>query len=64
MAGIGLGPGAVGSDRAIRPALPGAAAGPVPFSDLVMAFALLRPNPEADFRTQTKTLFAELGVKA
>jgi hypothetical protein len=60
------------SDLTVQSDLPGAAAGPVLFSaeglfsalEGMMAFALLRPNPEAVFRTQAKTLFAALGVKA
>jgi TetR/AcrR family transcriptional repressor of nem operon len=54
------------SDLTVQSDLPGAAAGPVLFSALegMMAFALLRPNPEAVFRTQATALFAALGVKA
>jgi hypothetical protein len=54
------------SDLTVQSDLPGAAAGPVLFSALegMMAFALLRPNPEAVFPTQATALFAALGVKA
>ena len=46
--------------------LSGDAVGPVLFSALegMMAFALVRPNPEAVFRAQAETLLAALGIQA
>jgi TetR/AcrR family transcriptional regulator, transcriptional repressor for nem operon len=54
------------SDLTVKSDLSGHAVGPVLLSALegMMAFALVRPNPEAVFRTQATTLFAAFGVKA
>jgi TetR/AcrR family transcriptional repressor of nem operon len=54
------------SDLTVKSDLSGDAVGPVLLSALegMMAFALVRPNPEAVFRTQATTLFAAFGVKA
>src|ERR1700687_5386391 len=54
------------SDLTVKSDLSGDAGGPVLFSALegMMAFALVRPNPEAVFRAQAETLLAALGVQA
>jgi TetR/AcrR family transcriptional regulator, transcriptional repressor for nem operon len=54
------------SDLTVKSDLSGDAVGPVLFSALegMMAFALVRPNPEAVFRAQAATLLAALGVQA
>jgi TetR/AcrR family transcriptional repressor of nem operon len=53
------------SDLTVKSELPGDAVGPVLVSALegMMAFALVRPNPEAVFRAQAGTLLATLGVQ-
>jgi hypothetical protein len=54
------------SDLTVKSDLSGDAVGPVLFSALegMMAFALVRPNPEAVFRAQAETLLAALGIQA
>lgn len=54
------------SDLTVKSDLSGDAVGPVLFSALegMLAFALVRPNPEAVFRAQAETLLAALGVQA
>jgi TetR/AcrR family transcriptional repressor of nem operon len=53
------------SDLSVNSDMSGNAMGPLLFGALegMMAFALLRPDPESVFRSQATTLLAALGVQ-